>query len=73
MTLPRCTHVCVCVCVRAPPLCSYDLVDLTRQMLSNLFVDLHSQFRVTYQSFQFNGTNTYAQVGSNAPHACTAH
>lgn len=39
----------------------YDLVDVTRQVLSNLFVDLHMEFRYSYERFT-KGTNSTIEL-----------
>eukprot|EP00118_Oscarella_pearsei_P005009 m.22289 g.22289 ORF g.22289 m.22289 type:complete len:807 (+) comp28318_c0_seq2:22-2442(+) len=36
----------------------YDLVDITRQALLNLFSDFHSIFMISYQRYQLNKTNS---------------
>jgi hypothetical protein len=40
----------------------YDLVDLTRQALANLFCDAQTQFEAAFQLFQFKKVNSTVQV-----------
>ena len=35
----------------------YDLVDVGRQVLSNLFADVHALFEIEYQQYQFHNRN----------------
>jgi alpha-N-acetylglucosaminidase len=42
----------------------YDLVDVTRQALLNLFTDLHSMFMVSYQRYQFDHVNSSVEFNA---------
>ena len=36
----------------------YDIVDITRQAIANLFTDVHVMFRLAYEKYQYFGQNS---------------